>query len=110
VGALPACDSAAGDGGDLTPVDDVGGVTAGGLPLDVMNNYFSIGADAHVTLVFHESRGTPADVTRHHIQCHRLIVVGAAAVDDDDVSMASRLRLLASTGDKKSPVGDGFVM
>lgn len=39
------------------------------LPLNVVNNYFSFGVDAHIALEFHEARGNGGNKLQQLTQC-----------------------------------------
>ncbi|CAJ0586761.1 unnamed protein product, partial [Mesorhabditis spiculigera] len=60
--------------------EDMGVAVQSSLPLTVMNNYFSIGADAHVALQFHHSRSANPQMLNSRLK-NRIAYGGLGTID-----------------------------
>uniref|UniRef100_A0AC35U751 Diacylglycerol kinase n=1 Tax=Rhabditophanes sp. KR3021 TaxID=114890 RepID=A0AC35U751_9BILA len=60
--------------------DELSDATQSSLPLTVMNNYFSIGADAHVALQFHHSRSANPQMLNSRLK-NRIAYGGLGTID-----------------------------
>uniref|UniRef100_A0A914VPZ8 Diacylglycerol kinase n=1 Tax=Plectus sambesii TaxID=2011161 RepID=A0A914VPZ8_9BILA len=63
-----------------TDFGDVSEPAQSSLPLTVMNNYFSIGADAHVALQFHQSRSANPQMLNSRLK-NRIAYGGLGTID-----------------------------
>ncbi|EYB88831.1 hypothetical protein Y032_0241g3396 [Ancylostoma ceylanicum] len=64
----------------LDSTDELSEAVQSSLPLTVMNNYFSIGADAHVALQFHHSRSANPQMLNSRLK-NRIAYGGLGTID-----------------------------
>ncbi|KAK6736506.1 hypothetical protein RB195_019285 [Necator americanus] len=64
----------------LDSTDELSDAVQSSLPLTVMNNYFSIGADAHVALQFHHSRSANPQMLNSRLK-NRIAYGGLGTID-----------------------------
>ncbi|VDM72133.1 unnamed protein product, partial [Strongylus vulgaris] len=64
----------------LDYADELSDAVQSSLPLTVMNNYFSIGADAHVALQFHHSRSANPQMLNSRLK-NRIAYGGLGTID-----------------------------
>uniref|UniRef100_A0A914HIS9 Diacylglycerol kinase n=1 Tax=Globodera rostochiensis TaxID=31243 RepID=A0A914HIS9_GLORO len=78
--AGPATSTSSSDGAQAVPGPAEEAAVQSQLPLSVMNNYFSIGADAHVALQFHQSRSANPQMLNSRLK-NRIAYGGLGTID-----------------------------